>query len=90
MVAQLANANSAVGQLTSRIPGFGGGGKSGGGSIPFMIQGTTEKPVFVPDVAGAVTGGLTRGLQQSLPGQTKTNQPGVGDVLNGIFGKKKK
>jgi AsmA protein len=89
MVAQLANANSAVGQLTSRIPGFGGG-KSGGGSIPFMIQGTTEKPVFVPDVAGAVTGGLTKDLQQGLPGQTKTNQPGVGDVLDGIFGKKKK
>ena len=81
MVAQLANAG-AVGQLTSRLPMLGGG-KSGGGSIPFMIQGTTSQPVFVPDVAGAVTSGLTNALQQ------KTKQPGVGDVLQGIFGKKK-
>jgi len=82
MVAQLANANSAVGQLTSQIPLLGG---KSGGSIPFMIQGTTDKPVFVPDVAGAVAGGLTKGLPQQ-GGQ----QQGVGNLLNGIFGKKKK
>ncbi|MBV9087430.1 MAG: AsmA family protein [Acidobacteriaceae bacterium] len=80
MIAELANQNSAVGQLTSRLPMLGG--KSSGG-IPFMIQGTTAQPVFVPDVAGAVTGGLTKGLQ----GQSK--QQGVGDLLNGILGKKK-
>jgi AsmA protein len=45
----------------------GGGGVLGGmsalstlgqskGAIPFLIQGTTSNPVFVPDVAGAVTG----------------------------------
>lgn len=81
MVAQLANANSAVGQLTSQLPMLGGG--KSGGSIPFMIQGTTSQPVFVPDVKGAVTSGLTNALQQ------KTKQQGVGDLLQGIFGKKK-
>ena len=46
--------------------------------IPFLIQGTTSNPVFVPDVTGA--------LGKSIG----TPQKGVGDVLQGVFGRKKK
>ncbi len=47
------------------------------GSVPFMIQGTTSNPVFIPDMAGAV-------------GQTVTAPAeGLGGVLGGFFGKKK-
>ena len=84
MLAQLANPNSAIGQLTSRLPLLGG---KSSGTIPFMIQGTTSQPVFVPDVAGAVSSGLLNGVTSRQPSQTQ--QPGVNDVLKGIFGKKK-
>ncbi len=50
------------------------------GSIPFMIQGTTSQPVFVPDVAGMVKGAIPNPLQQN----------GVGGKLQGILGGKKK
>jgi AsmA protein len=51
------------------------------GEIPFLIQGTTSNPVFLPDMAGAVTGSL------KAPAQTVE---GVGGLLDGLFGKKKK
>ena len=65
-----------------------GGGLAGGlsalstfgqskGAIPFMIQGTTSNPIFVPDVAGAV-------------GQTVTAPVTGAESLFGLFGKKKK
>lgn len=70
----------------------GGGGLLGGvsalstlgqskGEIPFLVQGTTSNPVFLPDVAGAITN------TAKAPVQTVG---GVGNVLGGIFGKKKK
>ena len=62
------------------------GGQSGGG-IPFRIQGTTSNPVFVPDVAG-IAGGLAgqaaSGQKPALP-STKD----LGEVLDGLFGRKK-
>jgi len=53
-----------------------------GGAIPFMIQGTTSNPTFVPDVEGIV-GNKVKGLMQ--PG----NQSNPLGGLSGIFGKKK-
>jgi hypothetical protein len=47
------------------------------GTIPFMIQGTTSNPVFVPDVAGAM-------------GQTVGAPVTGAESILGIFGKKKK
>ncbi len=87
MLAKLANANSAVGQLTSRIPILGGG-RGGSGAIPFLIQGTTSQPVFVPDVGGALTSGAIANPLQKGSKQQPGAQ-GVGDVLNQFFGKKK-
>ncbi|MGH9670465.1 MAG: AsmA family protein [Terriglobales bacterium] len=67
----------------------GGGGMMGGmsqitslgrsqGNVPFLIQGTTSAPIFVPDLAGAMTNTVTAPAE------------GVGGILGGLFGKKKK
>jgi AsmA protein len=71
-------ANSSLGGLAS----LASGGKKGSGGIPFMIEGTTSSPVFVPDVAGA----LGNMLKSNIPGQ----QSDVGGALGSLFGKKKK
>ncbi len=78
MVAHLANggAGGVLGQLANMNPLR----QSGGGGIPFIIQGTTANPVFLPDVAGAIG--------QSVGGQQQSGQ-GLGSVLGGLFGKKK-
>jgi len=47
------------------------------GNVPFLIQGTTSAPIFVPDVAGAMTNTVTAPAE------------GVGGILGGLFGKKK-
>jgi AsmA protein len=70
----------------------GGGGLMGGvsaistlgqskGELPFLIQGTTSNPVFLPDVAGAVAGSLKSPVQ---------TVEGVSGMFGGLFGKKKK
>ena len=79
MVAQLAQSSGMLGQMTRNIPMLGGRG-----GIPFMIQGTTSQPVFLPDIAGAVSAGNP--LQQ----QQQEQQNGLGGMLQGILGKKKK
>lgn len=67
----------------------GGGGALGGlstlsslgqskGALPFLIQGTTSAPIFVPDVAGAMTQTVTAPAE------------GIGGIVGGLFGKKKK
>jgi hypothetical protein len=85
MVATLANPGqgSMLGQMASGIPILGQNAK---GTIPFMIQGTTSSPVFVPDVAGMVSSGLVPSLQ---PQQQQTGQKGFSDMLGGLLGKKK-
>jgi AsmA protein len=50
------------------------------GEIPFLIQGTTSNPVFLPDVAGALAG------TAKAPVQT---MEGVGGIFGGLYGKKK-
>jgi AsmA protein len=54
--------------------------------IPFIIQGTTSNPVFVPDVGGILAGGLG-----GRAGQKNANpvQQGLGGVLGNILNKKK-
>src|SRR5438270_320499 len=46
------------------------------GQLPFLIQGTTSNPVFLPDVANA--------MGQTITAPAK----GVGGILGGIFGQK--
>jgi AsmA protein len=71
---------------------LGGGGLLGGvsalstlgqskGELPFLIQGTTSNPIFLPDMASAIT--------NSVKAPVKDVQ-GVGGIFGGLFGKKKK
>ena len=65
-----------VGQLT---------GLASASGLPFLIQGTTSNPTFMPDVKGMV-GAKLKGLG-SIPGATGGKSPV--DALSGLFGKKK-
>jgi AsmA protein len=103
MVATLTNAAAAklvpissgagmLGKLT------GGGGCKSGPTVPFLIQGTTSEPKFVPDVKGLAAGmvksqlgcaGGAGGAAGAAGALTKQPVPkSLGD-LGGLFGKKK-
>jgi AsmA protein len=87
-----------LGQVTGGAAGGGGGCSSSGGmKVPFLIQGTTADPKFIPDV-----GGLAKDLFKSelgcLGGKSSStaankNQPANAnnpvDALSGLFKKKK-
>lgn len=62
------------------------GSLSHGGTLPLMITGTTAHPVIVPDVGGLFKNPLGIGQAQE-PGQ---QGQGLGGVIGGLFGKKKK
>ena len=66
----------------SQISGLQGGS----GTLPFMIEGTTSNPRFVPDVKGMLGNQLKSGIP-GLPGQTQGGS--VVNSVNGLFGKKK-
>jgi len=66
------NSGGMLGGMT-QIASFG----QSKGTIPFLVQGTTSNPVFIPNVAGAM------GNTVAAPAE------GLGGVLGGIFGKKK-
>jgi len=72
MLAKLNNGGGLVGGL-SQITSLG----QSKGQLPFLIQGTTNNPVFLPDVANA--------LGQSVTAPAK----GVGGIFGGLFGQKK-
>lgn len=74
-------AGSAVSNVLTRV---GVGKNAAARGIPFMIQGTTSRPLIVPDVKGMLAGKLGAGQAQQNPAQ------GVQDMLGNILGKKKK
>jgi len=74
MKAKLANAG-AMGQLAN-LSNLG----QAKGEIPFFIQGTTQNPIFLPDVAGMMGNTLKAPVQGTQ---------GITNVLGGLFGKKK-
>jgi AsmA protein len=79
------NANlsgGAAGGLT-QMAGLG----SQGGSVPFMIEGTTSDPKFVPDVKGMAGSAVQQAISGKLPGAGQGNNPA--SALGGLFGKKK-
>jgi len=50
------------------------------GELPFLIQGTTSNPIFLPDVAGAMGSTIKAPVQGAQ---------GIGGIVGGLFGKKK-
>jgi AsmA protein len=76
MNAKLSGGGSAAGNMMSGMSQITSMGRSQG-SLPFLIQGTTSAPVFLPDMAGAMTNTVAAPVQ------------GVGGALGGLFGKKK-
>jgi AsmA protein len=74
---------SAQGGLASAVGGLTGRSLSKNARIPFLIQGTTSDPKFVPDVGGIVESELGNALGTNP--QTK----GLSDVLGGFLGGKK-
>jgi AsmA protein len=75
MKAKLTNGGGAVGQLAN-LTNLG----QAKGEIPFLIQGTTQNPVFLPDVAGMVGNSFKAPIQGTQ---------GIGNIIGGLFGKKK-
>ena len=78
------NANlsgGAAGGVT-QIAGLGGQA----GSVPFMIEGTTSDPKFVPDVKGMAGSAVQQAISGKLPGGQSNNPAGA---LGGLLGKKK-
>ena len=79
MAAKFGGGSSSGGQVASAESLLGGGQQGGG--IPFLIQGTTSDPKFVPNLKGMV-----KSLVPSKAGQL----PGAAQgLLGGILGKKK-
>lgn len=76
------------------ILGQAGGGKNGGLAIPFLVQGTTSEPKFVPDVSGLAKEMLKSqlgSLGAAPKGAQPQNQPqNPLGALGGLFKKKKK
>ena len=78
--------------MNANLSGAGGGalttvagGKGGGGGIPFMIEGTTANPKFVPDVKGMAGGLAKEALGGKLGGASAQNPAGA---LSGFLKKK--
>ncbi len=82
-----------AGGMLGKVTGGGSGCKSGT-TVPFMIQGTTSNPKFVPDVGGVAAGMLKSQLGCAggvVAGAAKPQKPVEAmSGIKGIFGKKKK
>ncbi len=88
-----ATASNALGGLLGQLGGSKSSpGASKGARIPFLIQGTTSDPKFVPDVSGLASEMLKSQLGNlAAPGAT-SQQPNSNnpiDALSGLFKKKK-
>jgi AsmA protein len=79
------NANLSGGAAGGVLQQTGLGGATANG-IPFMIEGTTSDPKFVPDVKGMAGSAVQEAISGKLGGSKGTNPA---SALGGLFGKKK-
>jgi AsmA protein len=86
-----------VGSVLSAATGSSkNSGCKNGTTIPFLIQGTTADPKFVPDVGGAAASmlksqlGCTGGSPLGAGEKGATTPANAVEALGGLFGKKKK
>jgi len=77
------NARFTGGSLVGGLTQLAGLKNASSGNLPFLIQGTTSEPRFLPDVKG-----LMGGKMKGLSGSTTTGQSAV-EALTNLFGKKK-
>jgi AsmA protein len=102
MAATVTGALGAVGSpvsstagLLGKAMGGGGGGCKNGTTVPFMIQGTTSEPKFVPDVGGLAAGllksqlGCAGGLAAGGAKGAEQTPANAVNALGGLFKKKK-
>jgi AsmA protein len=102
MAATLTNALGAAGSpvsgtagLLGKAMGGGGGGCKSGTTVPFMIQGTTSEPKFVPDVGGIAASmlksqlGCAGGLAAGGAKGAEQSPADAVNALGGLFKKKK-
>jgi AsmA protein len=84
--------STAGGALGQMIGGSGGGCKGGGLTVPFMLQGTTADPKFVPDIGGVAAGMMKSQLGcagSAVTGLKNQNPVNAVSGLGGLFKKKK-
>lgn len=92
LVAAGTPASIATGMLGQVMGGAAGGCKSGGMTVPFLVQGTTSDPKFVPDVGGIAAGLLKVPLGcagSAVSGAKNQNPAGALSGLSGLFKKPK-
>lgn len=86
MVAKFAHSGNTIAGLANTV-GLG----SAKGGIPFLIQGTTSDPKFMPNVGAALSSGaLSSSLSNLKNAQSGQSGNGLGGVLGGLLGGKKK
>lgn len=83
LVAKVNTSGGGVMGGLAQVAGLGGRGEK---SIPFVVKGTTSKPVFVPDVGAVVKQTIGGSGQQKQLGGTGEQ---LGGLLGGLLGKKK-
>ena len=57
----------------------------GGGGIPFMIEGTTANPKFVPDVKGMASGAAQQAISGKINPKGESPTKGLGGALKKRF-----
>jgi len=77
-----ANLSGGAAGAVTQMAGLGGQA----GSVPFMIEGTTSDPKFVPDVKGMAGSAVQQAISGKLGGANASNPA---SSLGGLFGKKK-
>lgn len=82
----VANLSGGVAGGLTQVANIGGKGGSGGGGIPFMIQGTTSNPTFLPDVKGMASSAAKGAIEGAVSGKGGSNNPA--GALGGLFKKK--
>lgn len=90
MVAQLSGIGSALGAASSGLGMMTGGGSSSqSNGIPFMIQGTTSNPIFIPDTSAIAKGVIENQLGNALGGSKGNSQGSAAGVIGGLLGKRR-
>jgi AsmA protein len=79
------SANLSGGTVTGLTQLAGLGNK--GATLPFMIEGTSSNPKFVPDIQGMMGSQLKSTLGGQVPGGQNTDS--IVNAVGGLFGKKK-